>query len=150
MAAAAAWLPVAALATWAGANLQLTVWIASSLSLLLLTAVVTHREGFSVEAATHRYRHYTWVAGLRFGKWQALPFIAHIVVRHTKYKHYFPVTEHHDPVTLGFSATERQWQVLLSIVGQPIGITAAWTDYQQAARIATELSTLLGVECKML
>ncbi|WP_022826081.1 hypothetical protein [Hymenobacter norwichensis] len=144
-AALAVFLPAFSLAAYAGLDIIAAMWVASAVGLALIIAVCTYQQRFSLDTSHQRYRSYLWIAGLRFGKWQPLPAISHIVVKPYSHSHYLSLTDG-VPVELGSKATERKWQVLLSVVGKPIGIIAAYLDQEEAIRSAASLSKLLNVE----
>jgi hypothetical protein len=142
MAAFALWLPVLVVVSAIGTDsIPVAVGIASALSAAVFAAVVTHYEGFTLELPTQRYRRYTWVAGLRFGTWHSLPAIAGVKVRYVEKRHTLPLTQ--EPVSVGLTATERGWQVLLQVDQSAVGIIAAQTGKEKAEQIATTLATLL-------
>ncbi|GAA4384267.1 hypothetical protein [Hymenobacter koreensis] len=140
--AMAAWLPayLLALSLFTESSTVAMVF-ASAIGVLIILAVFTHYEGFTLELAPRRYRRYTWVLGLRFGRWYPLPVIVRIQVRSLQRRHLLPVE--HVPGQLGLTATERGWQVLLSVSGSSIGIVAAYTKLAKAQTIAHELAHLL-------
>ena len=140
------WLPFLwIVGSWALSTLT-AVWLATILSVAVFTAVATYHEGFALDNSKQSYRLYTWVAGMKFGTWQPLPAIAHVTVRPYIKQHYLPLAQKPvAPVDTGLFTTERGWQVLLSVTGKPIGITAAIATHEKALLIAGELSQLLSV-----
>ena len=126
---------------------QIAVGIASTISIVLFLAAVTHHEGFTLDPKNKRYRLYIWALGLHFGKWQPLPLITHLTIRPYQKGHDLLVaTTPTDPVDLGWIATERSWQVLLSVKDSPIGIVAAYATHPEAKRISATISQLLHIE----
>jgi hypothetical protein len=146
-AALAIFLPVFSLATYVGLSLTAAMWVAIAVGGVLILATCTYQQRFSLDTAHQRYRSYIWIAGLRFGKWQPLPAISHIIVRPYSHSHYLSLTDA-VPVAFGSRAAERKWQVLLSVVDKPIGIIAAYLEQEESIRTATFLSELLRVEVK--
>ena len=147
VASVAIWLPVFfMLAEIFEADMNIAAWIASCVSITIAIAVFTYHEGFELDTEKQQYRNYVWVLGLHFGQWNRLPVISHIVVRQYQTKNKMTVTDNSDPVLLEFVATERGWQVLLSVVGAPIGIIAAYATNTEAYRIANILSQILTVD----
>ncbi|MBJ6111680.1 hypothetical protein JAO73_21845 [Hymenobacter sp. BT523] len=127
--------------------LPVAVGIASAVSVIFFSAVVFHHEGFTLEPDKQRYRLYTWILGLHIGKWQPLPLVTHLTIRPYQEGHNLLVaTKPTDPVNLGWKATERSWQVLLSVKDSPIGIVAAYATHTEAQRIAVAISRLLHIE----
>jgi hypothetical protein len=123
----------------------LAVGLAGAFSLLLMIAVVTQHQRFELQLAQARYRNSLWVLGLRFGKWQTLPTIEKIYVRHRSHNHLLPL-ENNSPVSSGFVAIEDKWQVLLHVLDTPLNIVAAYVNRTQAVRNATILGAILNVE----
>ncbi|AYA36717.1 hypothetical protein D3Y59_06400 [Hymenobacter oligotrophus] len=142
---------VSALAIWLPAFLavrgllidstEVAIGFASVVSTVFLLTVITHYEGFSVDLAKGNYRRYTWVAGLRFGKWHPLPKVVLVKVRAMRKKHALPLDT--VPVPIGVVATEHVWQVLLSVEQSMVGIVAANTRKAKAIGIAHQLGALL-------
>ncbi|GAB3293682.1 hypothetical protein [Hymenobacter tenuis] len=120
------------------------VGFATTVSLAIILVVVTQYEGFTLNLTSLRYRRYTWVAGLRFGRWLPLPPIVQVTVRYVQKNHHLPLDNH--PAAVGFTATERVWQVLLRVEQSPIGIVVANTQQEKALHIARTLATLLHRE----
>ena len=147
VAACAIWLPVFFLLI-EGINIDfaIAIWVASAVSIAVAIAAFTYHEGFSLDINQSRYRCYTWVLGLHFGKWHKLPSIIRVSVRAHQQRYYLPMADNSDPVDLGFVATERNWQVLLSVMGSPIGIVAAYANQKEATRIANVIGQLLNVK----
>lgn len=145
-AAMAIWLPAFLLAQGLGFGVVLAVTVASLVSISLALAAITYHEGFSVEPSLQRYRSYVWVMGLRFGKWQPIPPIKHVVIKAYQQEHYMPVSHRPNPIDLGFRAMDSRWQVLLSVVGSRVGIIAAYTSHEKATEAAFALGKVLDVE----
>ena len=146
VAALAIWLPVFWLVVEGfSATFTFAIVTASTVSVIVAAAAFTYHEGFSLDPQQRRYRCYTWVLGGHFGAWQPLPTIAHILVRPFQNRYDLPMSEPGAPAALGFTATERGWQVLLSVAGSPIGIIAAQANQQKAEEIANALGNLMNV-----
>ena len=146
-AALAIWLPALWLASSISSSIMADVWMASAVSIVVALAAITHHEGFSLEPDRSCYRNYVWVLGMHFGAWEKLPHITQVSVRPYQKGHSLLLaTRPTDPVNLGWMATERSWQVLLSVKNSPIAIIAGYANHSKAINIANTLGHLLGVE----
>jgi hypothetical protein len=119
--------------------------LAGAFSLLLLVAAVTQHQRFELDVTRKQYRSSLWVLGLRFGKWQPLPSIDFVKIRHYQQQHLLPLSEGNTP-TINLIAMEDKWQVLLQTTGSPVGLVAAYVGQVKADSIATKLANLLHVE----
>ena len=125
-------------------SLKAATFMVAPFSLLLLMATITQHQRFELDNVQRRYRSCLWVIGFRFGEWHLLPVIASVVVRHQPRKHLLPLDD--DPnIHVGLIAFENKWQVLLRVLGSPVGIVAAYVSQEQAMCDATKLSLMLSV-----
>lgn len=126
-------------------SLEVAACIVAPFSLLLLIASVTQHQRFELNKTSQRYRSCLWVIGFRFGEWQSLPAIDSIAVRHLSRKYLLPLEDDYT-IHVGIVSTEDKWQVLLRVVGSPVGIVAAYVSQGQATLDAATLAALLEVE----
>ncbi|NML66593.1 hypothetical protein HHL22_15400 [Hymenobacter sp. RP-2-7] len=126
-------------------SLEMAALVVAPFSVLLLVATTTQHYRFELDSSRKRFRSCLWVVGLRFGKWNPLPIITSVVIRHRPHKHSLPL-EDNGSVRVGLVAVEDNWQVLLRVPGSPVGIVAAYVGQPQAVRSAAMLGAILQVE----